>query len=126
MKEAKGPLLIYNLNNGIHEAFRNIKGIETMSINRLNLLSLAPGGQVGRFVIWTESAFKKLNEMFGSYDNKLVVKTGNPFHFRLGFKLPRPFMINTDLDKLIQSDEIQSVVRPYIGQRRPLRKKKIL
>jgi len=41
-----------------------------MCINRLNLLSFAPGGHVGRFVIWTESAFKELQNLFGSYTNK--------------------------------------------------------
>ena len=29
-------------------------------VDNLNLLKLAPGGHVGRFCIWTESAFKKL------------------------------------------------------------------
>ena len=29
-------------------------------VDVLNLLKLAPGGHVGRFCIWTESAFKKL------------------------------------------------------------------
>jgi hypothetical protein len=29
-------------------------------VDALNLLKLAPGGHVGRFCIWTESAFKKL------------------------------------------------------------------
>ena len=31
-------------------------------MDNLNLLKLAPGGHVGRFVIWTEGAFKKLGE----------------------------------------------------------------
>ena len=31
-------------------------------VDNLNLLKLAPGGHVGRFCIWTESAFKKLGE----------------------------------------------------------------
>jgi len=119
-KEGKGPLLIYSLNNGLTKAFRNIKGLETMCVNRLNLLSLAPGSQVGRFIIWTESAFKQLHEIFGSYDNKVVSKYG--FRGQV-FKLPRPLMLNTDLDKLIQSDEIQSVIRPYQIQKRLVRKK---
>jgi len=40
-----------------------------MSVNRLNLLDLCPGGHVGRFVIWTEGAFKQLKDIFGSYTN---------------------------------------------------------
>jgi hypothetical protein len=31
-----------------------------IQVDALNLLKLAPGGHVGRFCIWTESAFKKL------------------------------------------------------------------
>ena len=32
-------------------------------VDNLNLLKLAPGGHVGRFVIWTEAAFKKLGQL---------------------------------------------------------------
>ena len=31
-------------------------------MDNLNLLKLAPGGHVGRFIIWTEAAFKKLGK----------------------------------------------------------------
>ena len=29
-------------------------------------LQLAPGGHLGRFIIWTKSAFAKLDEIFGA------------------------------------------------------------
>ena len=29
------------------------------------LLQLAPGGHLGRFIIWTKSAFSKLDELYG-------------------------------------------------------------
>merc|ERR1719293_370105 len=61
----RGPLVVYNEDNGIVRAMRNIPGVETASVDRLNLLKLAPGGNFGRFIIWTESAFKKLNEIYG-------------------------------------------------------------
>merc|ERR1719384_2516668 len=57
-----GPLVIYKEDNGIVRAMRNIPGVKTEQATRLNLLSLAPGGQLGRLIIWTESAFKTLNE----------------------------------------------------------------
>jgi len=92
-----------------------------MSVHRLNLLSLAPGGHVGRFVIWTESAFKELNDLFGSYSNKgeskINRKAGVKYH------LPRPMMTNTDLDRIILSEEVQSVIRPRINSKRIVRKK---
>merc|ERR1711998_238232 len=48
----KGPLVIYNEDNGVSKAFRNIPGVELMHVSRLNLLSLAPGGHMGRFCVW--------------------------------------------------------------------------
>merc|ERR1719469_1634618 len=69
-----GPLVIYNEDNGIVRAMRNIPGVETACVTRLNLLKLAPGGNFGRFVIWTQGAFKKLGEMYGT------LKSGAPLN----------------------------------------------
>merc|ERR1712140_63887 len=65
--QRRGPLVIYNQDNGITRAFRNIPGITLLNVARLNLLKIAPGGHVGRFCIWTESAFKKLDGLYGSW-----------------------------------------------------------
>jgi len=102
----KGPLVIYNEDNGIVRAMRNIPGVETACVTRLNLLTLAPGGQFGRFVIWTECAFKKLAEMYGT------PKCGAPA--KKGYKLPHPEMENCDVARIINSDEVQSVLRPKL------------
>merc|ERR1712107_525973 len=83
----KGPLVVYSEDNGIVRAFRNIPGVETACVTRLNLLKLAPGGRFGRFVIWTEGAFKKLNEIYGTLKsgapmkkkNKAVMEQLNPY-----------------------------------------------
>merc|ERR1719297_496293 len=48
----KGPLVVYAEDNGIVRAMRNIPGVETACVDRLNLLQLAPGGNFGRFIIW--------------------------------------------------------------------------
>merc|ERR1712179_134361 len=56
-----GPLVVYDQDQGITKAFRNIPGVDTIQVDNLNILKLAPGGHVGRFCIWTESAFKKLD-----------------------------------------------------------------
>merc|ERR1711874_607118 len=50
-----------------NKAFRNIPGVDTISVDNLNLLKLAPGGHVGRFCIWTEAAFKKLDGLYGTW-----------------------------------------------------------
>ena len=99
-----GPLVIYNEDNGITRAMRNIPGVETAHIDRLNLLRLAPGGAFGRFVIFTESAFKKLSEIYGT------LKSGAPL--KKGYHLPRAAMDNADLARIINSTEVQSVLRP--------------
>jgi large subunit ribosomal protein L4e len=62
--QKRGPLVIYDQDQGLTKAFRNIPGVDCIQVDALNLLKLAPGGHVGRFCIWTESAFKKLGMQF--------------------------------------------------------------
>lgn len=52
--QRRGPLVIYDKSEGIHRAFRNLPGVETACVDRLNLLTLAPGGHIGRFCVWTQ------------------------------------------------------------------------
>ena len=101
-----GPLVIYNEDNGIVRAMRNIPGVETASIDRLDLLRLAPGGNFGRFIIWTEGAFKKLADIYGT------AKGGAPL--KKGYHMPRAAMENADLARIINSTEVQSVLRPKL------------
>jgi len=101
--QRRGPLIVYHKDEGIRKAFRNIPGIDTLAVDKLNLLKLAPGGHVGRFVIWTESAFGRLNELFGTWKNGSTLKKG--------YNLPQPKMANTDLSRLLKSEEIRSVLR---------------
>jgi len=86
------------------KAFRNISGVDLANVRQLNLLQLAPGGHLGRFIIWTESAFKQLDKVFGTWKKDSEQK--------LGYRLPRAVMHNADLDRIINSDEIQSIIRP--------------
>merc|ERR1740121_2514006 len=60
----RGPLVIYAEDNGIVRTMRNIPGVETACVTRLNILKLAPGGNFGRFVIWTDGAFDKFNHLY--------------------------------------------------------------
>lgn len=114
--QKRGPLIIYNSQNGIAKAFRNIPGISLLPVEKLNLLKMAPGGHVGRFCIWTESAFKKLDSLYGTWKKASEKKTG--------YNLPMPKMTSTDLDRLLKSDEIQSAIRaPIKTQARRTQKK---
>lgn len=111
------------------------------------ILQLAPGGHVGRFIVWTKSAFEKLDSIFGTTTEAstnhalllsppicicwfvsshhestappgqqcLAVLTQSPHMSQVsatkkGYKLPRSLLTNSDLTRLINSDEIQSVV----------------
>ncbi|KAF9623318.1 hypothetical protein IFM89_000807 [Coptis chinensis] len=56
---------------------RNIPGVEVANVERLNLLKLAPGGHFGRFIIWTKSAFEKLDSIYGSFYKALEKKKGD-------------------------------------------------
>ncbi|GKV47503.1 hypothetical protein SLEP1_g54404 [Rubroshorea leprosula] len=113
----KGPLIVYGTEGAkLVKAFRNIPGVEVANVERLNLLKLAPGGHLGRFVIWTKSAFEKLDSIYGSFEKTSEKKKG--------YVLPRPKMVNADLARIINSDEVQSVVRPINKEikRAPLKK----
>jgi len=101
----RGPLVVYNEDSGIVRAARNIPGVETSSVDSLNLLQVAPGGNFGRFIIWTEGAFKKLNEIYGSFKGGSAKK---------GYHLPRAMMENADVARIINSNEVQSVLKPKL------------
>ena len=99
-----GPLVVYDEAGPLTRAFRNIPGVELAQVSRLNLLRLAPGGHLGRFVIWTSGAFAKLDSIFGTWTQTSEQKKG--------YTLPRAKTFNSDLARIINSDEIQSVLRP--------------
>merc|ERR1719308_271114 len=98
-----GPLVVYDQDQGLTKAFRNIPGVDTIQVDALNLLKLAPGGHVGRFCIWTESAFKKLDGLYGTWRKPSATKAG--------WNLPQPKMANTDLSALLKSEAIRAVLR---------------
>uniref|UniRef100_A0A2K5E5P7 Large ribosomal subunit protein uL4 n=1 Tax=Aotus nancymaae TaxID=37293 RepID=A0A2K5E5P7_AOTNA len=101
--QRRGPCIIYNEDNGIIKAFRNIPGITLPNVSKLNILKLAPGGRVGRFCIWTKSAFRKLDELYGTRRKAASLKSN--------YNLPMHKMINTDLSRILKSPEIQRALQ---------------
>uniref|UniRef100_A0A2K5BVD9 Large ribosomal subunit protein uL4 n=1 Tax=Aotus nancymaae TaxID=37293 RepID=A0A2K5BVD9_AOTNA len=101
--QRRSPCIIYNEDNGIIKAFRNIPGITLLNVSKLNILKLAPGGHVGRFCIWTESAFRKLDELYGTWRKVASLK--------INYNLPMHKMINTDLSRILKSPELQRALR---------------
>jgi len=107
----RGPLVVYKQNDGVEQAFRNLPGVELCCVSRLNLLQLAPGGHMGRFCVWSQSALDELNTIYGAE----------------GKSIPEDLMANADLARIINSDEIQSVLNPakrankkYLRKKNPL------
>merc|ERR1740139_321764 len=100
----KGPLIIYdNEEDGVKQAARNLPGVETCNVHRLNVLQLAPGGHLGRFIIFTKKAFKCLHCVFGSHRA--------PSSEKKGWTLSRPMMACADLSRIINSDQVQAKLR---------------
>ena len=55
-------------------------------------------------MIFTESAFRELNLIYGTYTRSSSYKKN--------YNIPRPLMTNSDLNRIINSQEIQSAIRP--------------
>jgi large subunit ribosomal protein L4e len=106
----RGPLILYDQKSPLLRAFRNLPGIEICSVNRLNLLQLAPGGHLGRFIIWTRGAYERLDALYGTYTK--------PSREKIGYTLPRPVISNSDLQRILKSDEILSAIRLPKWQRK--------
>lgn len=55
-------------------------------------------------MIWTQSSFEALNKHFGSFRQTAPLKGG--------YKIQKEVLTNSDVARLINSDEIQRVLRP--------------
>ncbi|KAK8803729.1 hypothetical protein WA158_001423 [Blastocystis sp. Blastoise] len=114
-----GPMVVYK-DEHCTKAFRNLAGVTLCNVNRLNILSLCPGGHVGRFIIWTKSAFEALDSLYGTESKKV------------GYTLPKGLMSTADVSRIINSVEVQSVVRPakknvnYLPKVNPLTNKEAM
>jgi len=100
----KGPLVIYGDEcTGVKKAARNLPGVDTCHVNRMNIIQLAPGGHLGRLIVFTKCAFAQLNKIFGSHYRTSVTK--------VGYAMNRPMMTCADLSRIINSDQVQSKLR---------------
>lgn len=86
-----GPLVIYAAGDNIEHGFRGIAGVTLQKVEDINLLNVAPGGHMGRFIIWTKAAFGKLDEVYANKN---------------GFRMPTPTIKNVDMEKFIHSEVI--------------------
>merc|ERR1740123_1503392 len=100
----KGPLIVYgNGDSNVKRCARNLPGVDSCNVHRLNLLQLAPGGHIGRFTVFTSDAFNCLDNIFGTYSQKGQEKGG--------YQLQRNSIDCADLARIINSDQVQSKLR---------------
>lgn len=130
-RQRRGPLVVYSPEvdgKELVQGFRNIPGVETSPVSALNLLQLAPGGHLGRFIVWTSAAFKALDDIYGS--------TTEPSAHKRDFLLPSNVVSQADLTRLINSSEIQSSLngpkgdavtrRGAVQKKNPLKNKQVM
>jgi len=110
-----GPLVVYRHNKGLVRAMRNLPGVELVRVEKLDVIKLAPGGVLGRFIIWTESAFNYLEALWGSWVD--------PPQLKRKFRLPRPVMTNPDVRRIIHDPAIMSKARPMVKMPKKGRKR---
>jgi large subunit ribosomal protein L4e len=104
-KQKKGPLIVHNNELDKLKCLRNFSGLEYSNVNSLSILKLAPGGHIGRFVIWTKSAFEQLEKIFGT-----STKASERKRWGRAWSLPKVCMTNTDIEKILSSDEVYNVL----------------
>merc|ERR1712160_19060 len=103
-KWRRGPLFIVDEGcESLRRALRNVPGCDFCNVNRLNIRQLAPGGHLGRFCIWTKSAFSALERHFGS--GKGVSET------KKGYRLQHDVVTSADMNAIINSDAVQSILK---------------
>jgi len=64
-RRGKSALIVVGNDKGILKAVGNLPGIEVCNAKDLNVELLAPGTVPGRLTLWSESAVKKIGEMYG-------------------------------------------------------------
>lgn len=88
-KMKRGPLIVFKNDNGIRRAVRNIPGVSVMQVDSPNLLKLAPGGHLGRLIVFTKSAINSLYESGAE-------------------NLSHPMVTNSCLRRIMKSEQVRS------------------
>ncbi len=64
-KEPKSVLVVVgNPEAPLIKAARNLPGVDVVSVDKLNILLLAPGGVPGRLTLWTSAAVERLRSLY--------------------------------------------------------------
>lgn len=73
-KGKKGPLLVVAEPCPLQKAAANIPGVDVCEVRKLNVRMLAPGGDAGRFTIFSEKAMEKMKQERLFMNVQLVAK----------------------------------------------------
>ena len=65
-RKKKSVLVVADEGSPVLTAAKNIPGVDAVPARRLNVALLAPGGHPGRVCLYTESAIKKIEELWGA------------------------------------------------------------
>lgn len=71
---------------------------------------------MGRLTVWTEGAFNRLNNVFGTYRYNGKQKEG--------YQLNRSVLTTGDIARVINSNEVQTAIRPARGNSQIKNRKK--
>jgi len=61
-RQPKSILFVTSSENGPSKAARNLAGVDVATANEVNAEDLAPGTDVGRLTVWTESAIEEVSD----------------------------------------------------------------
>lgn len=95
--QRRGPLIVYSEDKGLTKGFRNLPGVDLIRVTDINILQLAPGSHLGRFIIWSQPAFSQLDKIWSSES-------------KTGYTAPQKLLSNADISGIIESEEIQAAV----------------
>jgi len=129
-KRRVGPLIVYTGHHLSYRGFRNIPGVHSCNVERLNLLKLAPGTRVGRLIIWQKKAIEALPEVYAK-----KAKTGFPLPMNIMQnaevtgnlrKRSLPASLTAVFSQIVHADSIQKELRCQRPHYKGKRKKKKL
>ncbi|KAK1350864.1 ribosomal protein L4 [Hamiltosporidium tvaerminnensis] len=98
----KGILIVGGNKKEFFKAFRNICGVECVTLDNLNIKNVCPGGHIGRLILWVEDAFEMLSKVFGE---------GELSSLRKGYSLMKNVVTDEDLEGIFYSDEVQAILK---------------
>jgi len=129
-KRRVGPLIVYLGDHLSYRGFRNIPGVHSCHVERLNLLKLAPGTHLGRLIVWQKKAIEALPAVYAK-----KAKTGFPLpvcimqHAEVTGNLRKrslPSSLTAVFSQIVHAESIQKELRSQRPHKKGRHKKRKL